>query len=339
MRFLSKFLLVVGLIIATTVVAQQAEAQSKADVVKAFNAAFKLAQNGQNKEAIQKFEDCIQLANKVGKSAEDIKQKAQEQLPPLNYKLAADYYRNKDIDGAIQQFEKTYQVAQKYGNKQIAERSKMNVPKLYYYEGTTDYQKGDYNAALKAYDNAIQREPQYAKAFYQKGLCYMKLDKGTDATHLDEALKMWDQAISIGTKVKDSGTVRRAKSAASSFLVYKGANANKAKKYDLGIKFLKRSLNYDNSNPNAYYRLAQAYNNKGEYRSAVSNGKLSLKYEKGGKTDKAKIWYEIGTAYKYLKEKSNACNAFQNAAYGNFKASADHQMKYEVKCDQASASN
>ncbi|HKJ33462.1 MAG TPA: tetratricopeptide repeat protein [Balneolales bacterium] len=318
--------------------AQQAQAQSKTDAVKAFNAAFKMSQNGQIKQAIQKFEDTIQLCDKVGKSAADIKKKAEQQLPPLNYRLAAQYYKQKNIAASVKQFEKTYQIAKKYGNNNIAKRSKENVPKLYYFQGNSAYQQGNYQAALKAYDNAIQKDPQYAKAYYQKGLTYMKMDKSSDATHLQVALKMWDQAISIGKKADDGVTVRHAKQAASGFLVYKGANASQHKHYSEGIKLLKKSLNYNNTNPNAYYRLAQAYNNIEKYHEAIQNAKTALKYEKGGKTDKAKIWFELGSAYQKLNDKDQACKAFQNSAYGSFKASADHAMKYELKCKSATAS-
>lgn len=339
MRFLSRFLLVVGLLIATAGVAQKAQAQTKTDAIKAFNKAFKLAQNNQVKQAIQGFQNCIMISNEVGQKAQDIKKKAEQQLPPLHYRLAALYYKQQKIDSSISEFESTYKVAKKYGNNSIAQRSKENVPKLYYFKGNMAYQKGNYKVALQAYDNAIQKDPQYAKAFYQKGLTYMKMDKSNaDVSHLQEALKMWNQAIKTGNKIGDSITVRRAKAAAGSFLVYKGAKASEAKHYTTGIKLIKQSFNYTKTNSNAYYRLAQAYNHIKDYHEAIKNGETALKYEKGGKTDKAKIWFEIATGYQKLKEKDKACKAYENAAYGAFKASADHAMKYELKCKSATAS-
>lgn len=333
MRFLNRVLLTFGLLLATTLVAQHVQAQTKSDVIKTFNEAYEYAKKGDNQQAIDTFQKCIQQADQVGAPASDIKQKAQEQLAPLHYKLAADYYRQQKMSESIQAFKDAMQVAEKYGNKDIAERCKENIPKLYYAKGNMEYMNGDYQNALQDYDNSLKLDPNNAKPYYQKGLTYKNMDKGNkNVDKLQDALNMWDQAIKVGQKSQDNLTVRQAKRAASDFLVYKGAKASGAKSYKTAIELLKKSLNYDTTNPNAYYRLAETYNKVNAPHDALKYGDLALKYEKGGKTDKAKIWYEIGTAHKNLKEKKEACSAFEQAAYGAFKQIADHELKYDLKC-------
>ncbi len=333
MRFLSRVLLTFGLLLATTIVVQNVQAQSKSDVIKTFNQAYQYAKQNDYQQAIDTFQKCIQLADKVGPTATDVKQKAQEQLAPLHYRLAADFYRQKKMSESIQAFEDAMKVAEKYGNKDIAERCKQNIPKLYYAKGNMEYMNGDYSSAIQDYDNALKLDPNNAKPYYQKGLSYKSMDKGNkNVDKLKEALDMWDKAIEIGQKSQDNVTVRQAKRAASDFLVYKGANDTEAKQYKTALELLKKSLNYDATNPNAYYRLAETYNKVHSSANALKYGEMALKYEKGGKTDKAKIWFEIGTAHKNLKQKKEACSAFEQAAYGSFKQIADHELKYDLKC-------
>ena len=333
MRFLSRVLLTFGILFATTIVAQKVQAQTKTDVIKTFNQAFEYAKKGNNQQAIDTFQKCITLADQVGPSASDIKQKAQQQLAPLHYKLAADYYRQHKMSESIQAFEDAMKVAQKYGNKDIAERCKENIPKLYYAKGNMEYMNGDYQDALQDYDNSLKLDPNNAKPYYQKGLTYKNMDKGNkNVDKLQQALDMWDKAIQVGEKNQDNITVRQSKRSASDFLVYKGAKAEQGKDYKTAISLLKKSLTYDSRNPNAYYRLAETYNKVHSSHDALKYGEMALKYEKGGKTDKAKIWYEIGTAHKNLKQKKEACSAFEQAAYGAFKQIADHELKYDLKC-------
>jgi hypothetical protein len=47
----------------------------------------------------------------------------------------------------------------------------------------------------------------------------------------------------------------------------------------------------------------------------------------------AKIYFELGMAYKGLGQKENACSAFENARYGDFTDPANHELQFELKCE------
>jgi len=330
MRFLSRIALVFSLVVfAVASTGSLAQAQTKADAVKAFNEGYNLAKKGQTQAAINKFEESATIAQKVGPDAKEIKDKAQDQLPSLYYQLAIDQYRNHDLEGAIQAFQKAGQVADKYGNEQIAQRSKANVPKLYYAMGNSALQQGNFQAALDASNKALALEPNNPKPYYQQGLVYKKMKK------MDEALQKFDKAIELAKKANDTVTLNSAKNSAKNYLLSAGVDYQQKKEYSKAVDLLKKSLNYDSSFANAYYRLAETYNKMGKSSLALSNGNEALKYEKGSKTDKAKIWFEIGLAEQSMNNKSKACDAFENAAFGSFKASAEYKMEQELKCKQA----
>ena len=51
-------------------------------------------------------------------------------------------------------------------------------------------------------------------------------------------------------------------------------------------------------------------------------------------TEKAKIYFELGTAYKALGQQTgNACSAFENANYGEFSDPASHELEFVLECE------
>ena len=329
MRFLSRIALVFSLVVfAIAVTDSMAQAQTKKDAIEAFNQGYELAKKGSTQAAISKFEESASISQKVGPDAKDIMDKAQDQLPPLYYQLAIDHYRKHDMMGAINAFQKAEQIANKYGNKQIAQRSKENVPKLYYAIGNSDLQQGKYQEALNASDEALKLDPSNPKPYYQQGLVYKKMDK------LDSALVKFNKAIALAKKSGDQVTLSSSQNSAKNYLLKKGVDYQQKKDYKEAINLLRKALNYDGSFANAYYRLAETYNKMGDSNKALDNAHEALKYEKGSKTDKAKIWFEVGLAEQSMNNKSKACDAFQNAAYGSFKASAEYKIQQELKCKQ-----
>lgn len=318
-----------------------AHAQTKADVIKSYNKAFDYAKSNDYQKAITAYVQTIDMADKVGSEAADIKEKAESKLPALHFRLSAQHYKEfknqqnlEQLNDAIDSFTETVDVAKKYNNSDIASRAQSIVPKLFYTKSIYLFKTSKYQESLDALDQAINIDPKYAKAYYQKGIVMKNMDKG----NWEKAIDMFDKAIQVGLSANDQQIVSKAENAAREELVYQGAQATKDKHYKDAVKILNRALDYDAKSPNAYYRLAEAYNKQAMWNQALNSADKALKYEKGGKTDLAKIYFEKGTALKGLGNKSAACSAFEQAAYGSFKASAEHQMEYELKCKQLSQS-
>ena len=198
-----------------------------------------------------------------------------------------------------------------------------------YSKSIIQYKQQNYQDALTTLDEVISNDPNYAKAYYQKGIVLKKID-GTD---LDRSMELFDEAIEVGEKTNDSQIVSRATNAARDELVYRGATATEEKNFSRAKELLNRALKYDSSSADAHYRLAQAYNKNQDWQQAVQHSERDLSRETGGRTDKAKRYFELGTAYQGLGQKTNACDAYNNAAYGNFKSPAEHAMEYELKCE------
>lgn len=301
-------------------------AQTYEDVVKGFNEGYALVKSGENAKAKAKFYEVISIATKVGDAASDIKKKSEDQIPPLQYKLASEIYKKKDVAGSIVAFQEAYDLSIKYKDAQIERKSKDIIPKLYYTLGNSFYKKENLDEAIVNYTKAIELEPNYGKAFYQLALVY----KGKD--DLDLTLANFDKAIEISLATNDRVTAREGEDAARDLLVFKGAKQIEARRFDEAITLLNKAINYDNESPEVYYRLAEANNKKSSFDLAINFAQKALQFEKGGKTDRAKMWYELGYAYKNKGNKSAACEAYEQASYGQFKTIAQHEMEFELKC-------
>lgn len=312
------------------------QAQDKRAAVKTYNKALELAQSGDYQQAINVFNQAISKAKKLGEEGQDILSRSQSKLPQVHYQLALKKYKTfqsdktlANLEATIDQFRTTKEVAEKYGESQYAKKAAGIVTQLLYNKAVVQYQQNDLKASLATLDEVIQRDPNYAKAYYQKGIVI----KNMDSKNLEQAIAQFDKAIEVGQKTNDSQIVSTAKDAARKELVYRGFKAIESKNFNRAIELLNRALTYDSTSANAYFRLAQAYNKTQDWQKAVSSAQKGIKYETGGKTEKAKIYFELATAYQGLGQKEKACNAFENAAYGSFKAPAQHQMEYELKCE------
>ncbi len=312
-------------------------AQDRGAAVQAFNKALEYAKAEQYQQAIDMYNQAIAQAEQLGEEGSDIVDRSENQLPSMYYQLALTKYKQfqKDkslnsLETAIESFNQAGQMSSEYGNDNIAQKTEQVITQLLYTKSILQFRSKDFSGALASLDQAIQRNPNYAKAYYQRGLV-VKNQGG----ELDEVLNWFNQAMEVGQKVNDNQIVRKAREAARDELIYRGSQNIQDKRYQDAIDLLERALTYDEQSADAHYRLAEAYNKRAQWDQAIEHAQKSLEFETGGRTDKAKIYFELGTAYKNKANTSEACKAFANAAYGSFKSPAEHQMEFELKCNSS----
>jgi tetratricopeptide (TPR) repeat protein len=305
-------------------------AQSKEEAIKLFNEALEIAKTNNFDGAISKMNACVDVCDKLGADGADTKAEAVKRLPTFYFKKAAEILTQKNIDGAIIAFEETKRIAVKYGDKAIEKKASDLMPQLHFNKGNTLFKDGKSEEALAQYEIAITMDPLYAKAHYGKGLVYKKLDD------IDKMIEAMDKAIEVGSQRKDDVTLRNAEGAARDMLVFKGAKATEAKQYADAVRLLKRALQYDQNFADTHYRLSEAFNKQALFKEAIEAGNKALELEKGGKTQSAKIYFEVGEAYKGLGNFERACESYKNAAFGAFMQSANHMIEHELKCGKSS---
>jgi tetratricopeptide (TPR) repeat protein len=326
--------LLVGLFIVG--LTMDVKAQDKRQAVKTYNKALELMKAGDYEQAATTYTQAIAQAEELGEEGQDIVQRSQKQLPTVYFSMAKQEYRNfqnnksmSSLEATVDAFQEASDISEEYGNSQIADKVPGIITQLTYTKSLLQYQQQDFEAALTTLDQVIENNPNYAKAYYQKGVVTKKMDSGS----LDEAIGFFDQAIELGNENNNNQIVERAQSSAADELVYRGSQATQNSNYSQAITLLNRALEYDSASADAHYRLAEAYNGQQEWQQAVSASNEAIELSNGGRTDKAKSYFTLGTAYQGLGQSSDACEAFSNAAYGTFKSSAEHKMEFELKCD------
>lgn len=321
----------------------QAQDENYTKAIKAFNQALDNAKQNEFQQAINMYNQAISLAEESEyEKAPDIIDRVQNQLPSIYYQLAVSRYKEfqksknmASLEEAMNSFQEASEISNEYGNGEIADKAANIVTQLLYTKSIIEYKSKQFDAAIASLDKAISRNSNYAKAYYQKGLVI----KNENDQNLDEALAMFDKAIEVGQNINDNQIVRQATEAARDNLIYRGVQAMENKNFSESADLLNRALDYDAESPNAHYRLAELNNKRQNWQEAIAHARKALDFENGGKTELAKIYFELGTALKAEGQKADACSAFKNAAFGNFKSPAEHEMEYELECETATASS
>ena len=304
--------------------------------VQAYNKASELAKNDQLEEAITQFEEAIkvgQAAESAGEEGADIVEKSKAKIPGIYYQSAINDYKASQTTGsisslekAIASFEQVVDAGNQYGDTQLADKSAGIITQLNYKKSVLQFRAQNYDASLATINQVIADNENYANGYYQKALIMKK--KGS----VNDMLDMLEKTIEVGEKANNNEIVRKAKEKAASELIYAGSKKIQSKNYTSAIEQLNQALEYDAESSDAHYRLAEAYNDRGDFGQGLTHSRKALELEKGGRSAKAKIYFEIATAHKGNGNFSQACDAFSNAAYGSFKSSAEHQMEYALKC-------
>lgn len=322
---MKRFTLLAGLVV-TLLAFSSAKAQSYEDVIIAFNEATELAQQGNHSAAITAFERVITLSDQVGSEAAEIKTRAQNQLPTLHFIIARDLFSAQQLMDAAQAFKAAAEVAERFGNQQIAQRSLQAIPQIYLRQGNIHLRNEEFDLALQMYDQALSYQPVYAAAIYQKGLVFRQQED------LENALTYFDRAIAVAEQTRDTDIGTRATQAARNFLLLRGVDAMENNRYRPATQLLRQALEYDNDSAEVHYRLAEVLNKQALWSNAIEHANRALQLEQGGRTDRAKIYFELGYAYKNQGNESAACDAFTNAAFGSFRNAAEHFMEHELRC-------
>ncbi|MTI87948.1 MAG: hypothetical protein FH748_08275 [Balneolaceae bacterium] len=335
-------------VFAFTLVATVALAQEKADAIKSYNAGLESAKQENYEDAISHFTQAYTIANQIGADGTDIKNRTSRQIPRMHQKVAAiklnTFKKTKsveDLDIAKDALIKTIQVAEQYGQQEIKRKLQAAVTQLYYQKSLLLYAKGDMEGADEAIDKAIIANANYAVAYYHKAKIHKKKNDTNGDGIIDKdinvLLRWYDQAISVGEKTNNNRLVRKTSEAAHSELLAVGVKAFQAGNNDLAVQMYTSALNYNGESSDLHFRLAEVYNKLRKSNKAIEHAQKALDIENGGKTDKAKIYFELGMAQQSLNNKFAACEALSKAVYGNFKSLSEHKMKHELKCDTASS--
>lgn len=314
--------------------AQDQDARSEA--IMAYNNARELAQNRQFVDAIEMYREARSLAASPDcEGCEDIVQFVDQQLPRVYYNragVAFEEFRSQRSEEAamraIEYFQEAQAAGEEFGDQEVARTARSVVPQLYYNLSLLQYSQGDNDGAIASLDQAIELNPNYTLAYYQKALTVKQA--GGD---LEEVMRWFDRAAEVGQAAGDTQNANRARTRGGEELLYHAVLEKDANRMSRALNLLQRAQQYIPNDPNVHYRMAEVYNNLGNHNQAVASANRALELASGGVAEMARFHFELGIAYKGLENKERACQSFENAAYGEFQEPARYELEYELKCE------
>ncbi len=296
-------------------------------VVEAFNAGAEKVNSGEFEAAIDHFNKSIDLAEQLGEEGEEMKARAESQIPPLHYRIGLDLYKAKDIQGAVKKFEDAIEASEKYGHEEIRAKAEKIIPQLYNALGNAYFKQQDYQKAVENFNMATRHDPGYARAYFGKGLACKQLGNN------DAMLQSMKKAIETGRESGDDRTAERARNTAGDYLLFQGEVSKKAEEHDEAISLLQQSLEYKPGNPDAYLQMAKIYNKQLEYNQALEMAQEGLDSGPGDEIKEAALYFEKGKAYTGLVEYEKACDAYKKSARGPFQDAAFYKINNVLKCE------
>jgi len=314
---------ILGLLIVTSMTTG-VFAQERNDAIKAFNTGVGLMKTD-IPGAINAFESSISIAEQVGDSANDIRQKAINVLPGLYYQRAYNILTvDKNVPTAIQASKKSMEVAQKYQNQTVIDNTGKILIQAYSTMASEFFAAKDYENAIHAFDSILMINPGHLTALNNKALIYRTL------ANREEFARSMDAYIEQLNAANDTARLAQAQTMARDFFRVEAGKANTAKDFAGALELLNTASMYG-EDKNVYYQMANVYNSLKNYSEAAESAKAGLALETGSAEDKAKFYWELGTAQAGMGDTGAACESYGNSSFGAF-AEASKAQRTNLKC-------
>ncbi len=258
---------------------------------------------------------------------ETIKKKKQVQSMFNEGKKAA---QSGNYEQAAQTFEEALALAKEAEWDQAIQMSQQFLVKSLTQAGTTANKQENYGQAVSYYDRVLQYTDNNPSVHYNRGIALL----GADSTNT--GLQSLQRAIELGnetgnTRVSGLATERiRSEFLARASEALQGENPSQ-EQINTALDALDQMREYvDPSAKSMFYRALALFQGS-QHEQAIQTAREGLDMHQGSRSDAAKFYYVIGESQFELGSKADACQTFENAAYGDYEARANHYLENE--CD------
>ncbi len=280
------------------------------------NGAMEL-QMGNNAAAIENFQNALTMGEALGDEGAELVGNCKKAICSAYLGMAKDLYNAKDFANAVAAFEKTKEVAESYGEAEIAAEAadligQTNALK-YNTEGRDAMKAKDYPTAIASFQKVLELDPANGAAALQLGQAYMR------ANQLDESIAALEVA-------KANGQEENAAKLISQIWLKKAQAGVKAKKYQEAVDFAAKS-NEALENGNAYKIAASAYQKLNKNDECIAAYEKYLELSPNAK-DANGVTFTIAALYQQAGNKAKAKEYYQKVSTDpQYGASAQEQLK------------
>lgn len=312
-------------LILFTVMAGRVSSQTLQDATAKYNTAASLI-NTDAAQAVIYLKEAIEISRALGDEGLELLVIAESQLPAMYMKWGTDLVGKRENEKAIEVFEKAKIAAQQFNDPNNAARATDILAKLYLSQGNSAFRANENDRALQLLTRSLELEPVNPRAQMLMGLLYRRME------NLEKMAEHMNLAIEQASATNDAQTVAQSQNSMRDYLAVLANRALQANRNSEALIHLERAEKYGDD-VQIYYLLAVSYNRLSQWDNTIRAANRALELEKDVPAQEARIWFEIGTALREKGDTNAACDAFANAAHGDFVAQALHQRQHVLRCD------
>ena len=316
---------IAGILVLAAILGQNLNAQERNDVIIFYNEGAKAMQTDPP-AAIEAFENVITLSDKVGETADDLREKAVKVLPGLYFKVAYKLLNDKNpATEIIQASKKAAAASEKYGSSTNKSNSEKVLVQAYNMMASDYFSENDYANALVTFDSLLAINPDYLNAIYNKAMIYVKQDSA------DAFEATIDSFIAKVKSANDEEKIQMSSKMALEYFRAAGSRAVQSDDLDEALLLLNKAAKYGDDKDLFYY-FADVHNKQKNFDLGAENSQKGLDLETGDAVAKAKFYFQLGLAQEGKGQIAEACDSFKNSSFGAF-AEPSKIQRSNLKCD------
>ncbi len=305
------------LIAALFVTAGVLSAQDINQATELFNNGAMELQMGNTDAAITNFESALKMGEALGAEGEELVTYCKSTIKSATISKAKALFNAKDFAGALEVFNKAKEVAEAYGQADIAAEAaeliaQTGVAKLND-DGRDAMKAKNYEAAVAAFSQLLEADPTNGTAAVQLGQAYMRMGKFAES----------NAALEVA---KANGQEENAVKLISQNFLKLAQASTKAKKYDEAVDYAMKSVEAL-ENANAYKIAAAAYQKLNKNAECIKSYEKYLELSPKAK-DAGGVNFTIAALYQQAGNKAKAKEYFEKVVNDpQFGAQAQEVLK------------
>ena len=264
------------------------------------------------------------LAQNNGASAEAKKKQLQQLKESFRAGLKAA--KSNNASEAYTQLEQALQLAQDTESSSAADQISGYLQKLPKNWGNTAVENENWSDALTHFEKGIEHAENDAYMYYGKGLALVNMDS-TQA-----GLETLQQAIEVGNETGNTRVTGLATQRTRDEFLARASEALNAEnpsssQIQTALDALDEMREYVDPNAQSLFYRSRALFEGGQYQEALDTAQQGLDMHQGSRSDAAKYHFIIAESQMELGNTQTACQTFEQAAYGDYQARAQHYLK------------
>ena len=257
--------------------------------------------------AAAKFEQVIDLGMDDDDAASMVAT-AKTTLPKCYFMLGGGAMRTKNYETALDNFTKSAELAELYGDMTQVAKSNGWVAKIYQVQGGDAFNSKDYATAADIFAKGYKADPDNTSMALNLAMSYCEMGKYAEGMEIYEA-------IAAKTHPKYAADAAKAKEMMALYTNNKVAEMQKAGDFAGIIEMADAQLEKNPESALFQNVRLQAYANKKDYAKVIELGEAAAAAQVD-EADKSLMYYLLGAAYNAHDMKQQAIAAFKQVTAG-----------------------